>query len=150
MTNTRRTTWAGSLFTWRPLVLAEEAPLQEEAVAVETWFWREIALIRNPAQSFVPRPYTKTAMQVCLFTEDREKPLKMVRWWARFTTTRVIMQNTEEVKYPILMKASSNTPGTSASAAAERDDQYNLFQLLLLPRKYFQHNVFSMLILIKV
>ena len=52
MINTRHSTWAGSLFTWQLLVHAEEAPLQGEVVAVETWLWREIALIRNPAHGF--------------------------------------------------------------------------------------------------
>ena len=134
--NTRHTTWVGSLFTWRPLVLAEGAPLQGEEVAVETWLWREMPLIRNPAQSFVPRPATATAMRVFLFTEDREKPLKMVRWWVRFTTTHVIMLNTEEVKHPALTKESSTTPGITASVAVERDNQDDLCQLLLLPKVF--------------
>ena len=35
--NIRHSTWRGSPFTWQQQQPAEAAPLQEEAVAAETW-----------------------------------------------------------------------------------------------------------------
>ena len=114
-------------------MLAGEAPLQGEEAAVETWSWREIALISNPAQGFVPRPDT-FAMRVCPFTDDREKPLKMGRRWVIFTTTHVIMQSTEEVRCPTLTKASWSNPCIIASVAVERDNQDELCKLPFDPK----------------
>ena len=117
-------------------MLVEEAPLQVEVAAVETWLWREIALTRNPAHGFVPRPCTTIATRVCLFTEDREKPLKMASRWVGFITTHVIMQSTEEVRCPTLTKASWYSLSIIASVAVERDNQDDLCQLLLIPKVF--------------
>lgn len=86
--------------------------------------------------AFVPRPDTTTAMRVCLFTDDREKPLKMARRWVGFTTTRVIMQSTEEVRCPTLREASWSNPCIIASVAVERDNQDDLCQLPLISKVF--------------
>ncbi len=92
MTSTRCTTWVGSLFTWRPLLLAEEARVQGELGAVKTLFLCVTRLIRKTALSFVPRLRTATVTQRFPFMEKQEKPLKTGKRLARSTIMAVIMQ----------------------------------------------------------
>ena len=95
MTSTRCTTWVGSLFTWRPLLPAEEARVQGEVDAVKTLYLYATGLIRKPALRFVPSLHTATVTQRFPFTEKQEKPLKTEKRLARFTTIDVVTQLTE-------------------------------------------------------
>lgn len=104
MIATRLMTWVGSLSIWLRLRPAEEAHLQEEAVAVKTRFWLGIQLTEEPASKFVLRVLTPTATRKFLLLERKGRLHRMDRWWARFTTTTVMEKIMEEVKLQVWME----------------------------------------------
>lgn len=120
MISTRRSTWPGSLFTWQLPPPAEEAPLQEEEVAVKTKWWWGTPLTWKPAHRFVPRASPiPTATVRFLSTEKKARPIKMERWWGRSTTTNVTVHKTGAVRLLAPTKVLRVPPFISASAAAE-------------------------------
>lgn len=119
MIATRLMTWVGSLFIWLRLRPAEEAPLQEEAVAVKTRFWLGILLTEEPASKFVLRVLTPTATRKFLLLEKKGRLHRMDRWWARFTTTTVMEKIMEEVKLQVWMEILWVSVLTTAFVVAE-------------------------------
>ena len=110
--STHRTTWAGSLFTWRPLLPAEEAPVQGGVAAATTSSLCVTRLIRRHALSFVLRLSTKTVTQKFQSMGKLEKPLKTEKRSARFTTINAVTPPTEGVRCHALLVTSlgSQTP----------------------------------------
>ena len=109
MTSTLPTTWRGSLSTWRLLLPAEVALLQEELVAVTTRWWQETPLTRRLVLKFVPRLLTASVTQRFLYMERKARPQTTEWSWADFTITPVTMKPTEEVRCPALTKLSWTT-----------------------------------------
>ena len=109
MISTLRTTWRGSLSTWRLLLPAEVAQLQEELVAVTTRWWQETPLTRRLVLKFVPRVFTATVTQRFPYMERKARPQRTEWSWARITITPVTMQSTEEVRCLVLTKLSWTT-----------------------------------------
>ena len=66
-----RTTWLGSLSTWRLLLPAEVALLQEELVAVTTKWCQETPLTGRVVLRFVPRLFPATVPQRFLYMEKK-------------------------------------------------------------------------------
>ena len=105
-TSTLCTTWAGNLFTWRPLLPAEEAPVQGGVAAVKTLPLCATRLTRRPALRFVPSLLIPTVMQKFPFMEKQEKPLKTGRRLARSTTINAVTRPTEGVRGHVLLVTS--------------------------------------------
>ena len=109
MISTLRTTWRGSLSTWRLLLPAEVALLQEDMVSMITKWWRETPLTRRIVLKFVPRLLSATVTQRFLYMERKARPHRTEWSWAHFTTTAVKLQTRGEVRRPVLTKLSWNT-----------------------------------------
>ena len=123
-TSTLCTTWAGSLFTWRPLLPAEEARLQGEVAAVPTQSLCVTQLIRRTALRFVPSLRIATVTQKFPFMEKQEKPRKTEKGLAHSTTMNAIARATEGVRYYALLVTSLGSQThipTTAFAAAENN-----------------------------
>ncbi len=110
----------GSLFTWPPLLPAEEARVQEEVEAGITQSLYVTRLIRKPALSFVPRLRTATVTQRFPFMEKQEKPLKTGNILVRSTIMAVITRLTEGARCHGLSSTSlgSQTHITTTAFAA--------------------------------
>ncbi len=121
MTSTRCTTWVGSLFTWRPLLPAEEARDQGEVEARKMQSLYATRLIRKPALSFVPRLCSATVTQKFPFMEKPEKPPKMGKKLARSTTIAVTTRLTEGARChglsPTSLGSQTHIPTTAFAAA---------------------------------
>jgi len=121
-TSTLCTTWVGSLFTWRPLLPVEEAPVQGEVAAVTTQSLCVTQLIRRTALRFVPSLGIATVTQKFPFMEKQEKPRKTEKRLARSTTMNAISRAKEGVRCYVLLVTSLGSQThipTSAFAAAE-------------------------------
>ena len=120
MISTLPTTWRGSLSTWRLLLPAEVAQLQEDLVPGITKWWPETPLTRRLVLGFVPRLLSATVTQRFLYMERRARPHRTEWPWAGFTTTAVTMQPMEEVRRLVLTKLSgTKVTVISASVAVE-------------------------------
>ena len=122
MISTLPTTWRGSLSTWRLLLPAEVALLQEDLVTMITKWWPKTPLTRRIVLGFVPRLISATVTQRFLYME-RKARLQRTEWsWAHFTTTTVTKDpSAGEVRRPVLTKVSWTTISIliSASVAVE-------------------------------
>ena len=118
-TSTLCTTWVGSLFTWRPLLPAEEAPLQVAAVATQSLCVTQ--LIRRTVLRFVPSLRIATVTQKFPFMEKQEKPRKTEKGLASSTTMDAITRATEGVRCYALLVTSLGSQTTTAFAAAENN-----------------------------
>ena len=120
MISTLRTTWRGSLSTWRLLLPAEVALLQEELVTIITKWWSETPLTRRLVLGFAPRPLSASVMQRFLYMERKAGPHRTEWSWVHFTTTVVTNISTGEVRRPVLTKLSWTTVALiSASVAVD-------------------------------
>ena len=87
---------------------------------------------RSAATNFVPRQRTPTAMQKFLSMEIMEKPLKMGRPWAGFTTTNATrrVRDGEVTRHQPMRKTSLDSEKVpSASAVAENKHSAHPYQL---------------------
>ena len=128
-TGTLCTTWAGNLFTWRPLLPAEEAPVQGGLAAVETLSLCVTRLTRRPALRFVPSLRFPTVTQKFPFMEKQEKPLKTGRMLACSTTINAVTQTTEGVRCHVLLVTSlgsqTHIPITAFAVAGSKSKSVN-------------------------
>ena len=128
-TNTHCTTWAGSLFTWRPLLPAEEAPVQGGVAAVTTLSLCVTRLTRRPALRFVPSLRIPTVTQKFPSMEKQEKPLKTGRWLVRSTTMHAVKRAAEEVRFHALLVTSlgsqTHIPITAFAVAGSKSKSVN-------------------------
>ena len=121
-TSTLCSTWGSSLFTWRPLLREEEAPVQEGLVAAVTPSLCVTRLIRRPALRFVPSIRIPTMTLRFPFMEKQEKPLKTEKRLARSTTINATRCPAEGVRYHALLVISLGSQAhipTTAFAVAE-------------------------------
>ena len=120
MISTLPTTWRGSLSTWRLLLPAEVALLQEDLVTGKIRWWPETSLTRRIVLKFVPRLISATVTQRFLYMERKARPHRTEWSWAHFTTTVVTQISTGEMKRPVLTKLSWTTISLiSASVAVD-------------------------------
>ena len=129
MTSTLCTTWAGSLFTWQPLLPVEEALVQGVVAAVKTLSLYVTRLIRRPALRSVPSLRFPTVMEKFPSMEKQEKPLKTERRLARSTTMNAVTWLTEGVKCHdlkvTLLGSQTHIPITAFAAAGNKSTSVN-------------------------
>ena len=117
--STLRTTWRGSLSTWRLLLPAEIALLQEDLVSGITKWWPETPLTGRRAQICAQTIFRNCDAEVSIYGKKGKATINGLLW-ARFTITSVTMQSTEAVRCPVLTKLSWTTVILiSASIAVE-------------------------------